>query len=66
MRSQIPPRRPVDIPPVGADSFFAFFTPFFAPMAFSFPRIPILIGGYLAIAIAHFLYETIHAVHHHV
>ena len=43
---------------------FAFFTPFFAPMAFSFPRIPILISGYAAIAIAHFLYETIHAVHH--
>jgi hypothetical protein len=25
---------------------------------------PILISGYTAIAIAHFLYETIHAVHH--
>ena len=33
-------------------------------MAFSFPRIPILISGYAAIAIAHFLYEAIHAVHH--
>ena len=44
--------------------FFAFFTPFFAPMAFSFPTVPILISGYAAIAIAHFLYETIHAVHH--
>ena len=44
--------------------FFAFFTPFFAPMAFSFPGVPILIGGYAAIAVAHFLYETIHAVHH--
>ena len=30
----------------------------------SFPGIPILISGYAAIAIAHFLYETIHAVHH--
>jgi hypothetical protein len=44
--------------------FFAFFTPFFAPMAFSFPHVPILIGGYAAIAIAHFLYETLHAIHH--
>lgn len=44
--------------------FFAFFTPFFAPIAFSFPRLPILIGGYAAIAIAHFLYEMIHVVHH--
>jgi hemolysin III len=44
--------------------FFAFFTPFFASAAFSFPWIPILIGGYTAIAVAHFLYETIHAVHH--
>jgi hypothetical protein len=44
--------------------FFAFFTPFFAPMAFSFPSLPILISGYGAIAIAHFLYETIHTLHH--
>ena len=40
------------------------FTPFFAPIAFSFPEIPILIGGYAAIAIALFLYETIHVAHH--
>ena len=51
-------------PPWALIPFFAFFTPFFAPMAFSFPRIPILISGYAAIAIAHFLYETIHAIHH--
>jgi hypothetical protein len=51
-------------PPWALIPFFAFFTPFFAPMAFSFPWLPILIGGYTAIAIAHFLYETIHAVHH--
>ena len=44
--------------------FFAFFTPFIIPVAFSFPRIPILIGGYAAIAIAHFLYEIIHVAHH--
>jgi hypothetical protein len=44
--------------------FFASFTPFFAPIAFSFPRLPILIGGYTAIAVAHFLYEIIHVVHH--
>lgn len=51
-------------PPWALLPFFAFFTPFFAPMAFSFPGVPILISGYTAIAIAHFLYETIHAVHH--
>lgn len=44
--------------------FFAFFTPFFAAIAFSFPWIPILISGYAAIAIAHFLYEILHAIHH--
>ena len=35
-----------------------------APMAFSFPRLPILISGYTAIAIAHVIYEVLHAVHH--
>ena len=51
-------------PPWALLPFFAFFTPFFAPMAFSFPQLPILIGGYAAIAIAHCLYEVIHAMHH--
>jgi hypothetical protein len=51
-------------PPWALLAFFAFFTPFFAPMAYSFPDVPILISGYTSIAIAHFLYETIHAVHH--
>lgn len=51
-------------PPWALIAFFAFFTPFFAVTAFSFPAFPILIGGYTAIAIAHFLYETIHVVHH--
>jgi len=44
--------------------FFAFFTPFFASTAFSFPWIPVLISGYTSIAVAHFLYETIHVLHH--
>ncbi|HVT46567.1 MAG TPA: hypothetical protein VHD57_02170 [Vicinamibacterales bacterium] len=51
-------------PPWALIPFFASFTPFFAPMAFSFPRVPILISGYAAIAIAHFLYEVLHVVHH--
>jgi hemolysin III len=51
-------------PPWGLIPAFAAFTPFFAPFAFSFPGIPILIGGYAAIAIALFLYETIHVAHH--
>ena len=51
-------------PPWALVPFFAGFTPFFAPIAFSFPQLPILVGGYAAIAIAHFLYEVIHVVHH--
>jgi hypothetical protein len=51
-------------PPWALLPFFVFFTPFFAPMAFSFPQLPILISGYGAIAVAHFLYEVIHVVHH--
>ena len=51
-------------PPYALLAFMAFFTVFFAPMAFSFPRFPILISGYIAIAIAHYLYETIHVAHH--
>ena len=43
---------------------FAAFTPFFAPLAFSFPEIPILISGYTSITIALFLYEAIHVLHH--
>ena len=51
-------------PPWALIPFFAGFTPFFAPIAFSFPKLPILVGGYAAIAIAHFLYEAIHVAHH--
>lgn len=51
-------------PPWALIPTFASFTPFFAPIAFSFPRLPILISGYSAIAIALFLYEVIHVVHH--
>lgn len=51
-------------PPWALVPTFAAFTPFFAPMSFSFPRVPILIGGYAAIALALFLYETIHVMHH--
>jgi len=51
-------------PPYALLAFMVFLTPFLAVTAFSFPHIPILIGGYLAISIAHFLYETIHVAHH--
>jgi hemolysin III len=51
-------------PPWALLPFFAAFTPFFASIAFSFPGIPILISGYAAIAIAHFLYEVLHVIHH--
>ncbi len=51
-------------PPWALIPFWASFTPFFASIAFSFPTFPILIGGYAAITIAHFLYETIHVLHH--
>jgi hypothetical protein len=51
-------------PPWALLLFFAFWTPFFAAIAFSFPHFPILIAGYSSLAIAHFLYETIHVLHH--
>jgi hypothetical protein len=51
-------------PPWALVPFFALFTPFIVPAAFSFPDVPIVIDGYAGIAIAHVLYETIHAVHH--
>ena len=51
-------------PPYALLLFFGFWTPFFAVTAFSFPQFPILIGGYTALAIAHFLYETLHVLHH--
>ena len=51
-------------PPYALLLFFAFWTPFFAVIAFSFPQFPILVGGYTALAIAHFLYETLHVLHH--
>jgi len=51
-------------PPYALLAFVAFWSPFFAVIAFSFPNFPILIGGYLAISIAHYLYETIHVAHH--
>ena len=51
-------------PPLALTLFFGFFTPFFIPIAFSFPRVPILIGGYGALALSHFLYEMLHVAHH--
>lgn len=51
-------------PPWALAAFFGFWTPFFAVAAFSFPTFPILLGGYAALATAHFLYETIHVAHH--
>jgi sterol desaturase/sphingolipid hydroxylase (fatty acid hydroxylase superfamily) len=51
-------------PPWALLAFFACVTPLVAAIAFSLPGLPILIGGYAAVAIAHFLYETIHAAHH--
>lgn len=51
-------------PPWALAVFFAFWTPLFAVIAFSFPQFPILISGYTALAIAHFLYEMIHVAHH--
>jgi hypothetical protein len=51
-------------PPWALLAFFAVVTPLLAVIAFSSPGIPILISGYASVAIAHFLYETIHAAHH--
>jgi sterol desaturase/sphingolipid hydroxylase (fatty acid hydroxylase superfamily) len=51
-------------PPYALVGFFAFVAPLLAAIAFSAPNVPILIGGFAAVAIAHFLYETIHVMHH--
>jgi len=51
-------------PPYALLAFMGFLTIFFLPSAFSFPGFPILIGGYVAISLAHYLYETIHVAHH--
>ena len=51
-------------PPYALLAFMGFWTIFFLPAAFSFPTFPILIGGYIAITMAHYLYETIHVAHH--
>jgi hypothetical protein len=51
-------------PPWALVAFMVALTPFLGVAAFSFPHIPVLIGGYVAISIAHYLYETIHLFHH--
>ena len=51
-------------PPYALVAFMVFLTPILSVIAFSFPNTPILIGGLLAISIAHYLYETIHVAHH--
>ena len=51
-------------PPYALVAFMAFWAPFLAVIAFSFPNVPILIGGFVAITLAHYLYETIHVAHH--
>jgi hypothetical protein len=51
-------------PPYALLAFMAFWTPFLSVIAFSFPNFPILIGGFIAISIEHYLYETIHVAHH--
>ena len=62
--SSVPQDDQGTFPPWTLIPFWVTFTPFFAPLAFSFPEIPILISGYASLAIAHFLYETIHVAHH--
>lgn len=51
-------------PPYALLAFMAFWAPFLSVIAFSFPNVPILIGGFVAITLAHYLYETIHVAHH--
>ena len=51
-------------PPWALVAFFATVTPLFALVAFASPGIPILISGYASVAVAHWLYETIHTAHH--
>lgn len=51
-------------PPYALLAFMGVLTPLLAVIAFSFPQAPVLIGGYTAIALAHYLYESMHVAHH--
>lgn len=51
-------------PPWALVALFATVTPLLLAVTLASPGVPILISGYASVAIAHFLYELIHAVHH--
>ncbi len=45
--------------------FWAFFSIFLIPLHLLWPRVPILIGGMIAVAFSYYLYEVIHSIHHY-
>jgi hemolysin III len=53
-----------DFPVYALVAFWGLFTPLLAVLQFVFPRAPILLGGYAAIAWSMTLYEILHAIDH--
>ncbi len=45
-------------------AFWAFFTPLLAVLQWLFPRLPVLMGGYAAVAWSMCSYEVLHAIEH--
>lgn len=45
-------------------AFWAFFTPLLVGLQLAWPKLPILLGGYAAIACSMLLYEILHAIDH--
>ncbi len=51
-------------PPYALAAFWLFFTPLLVGLQFAFPTLPVLVGGYSAIAVSMTLYEILHAIEH--
>ncbi len=51
-------------PPYALAGFWLFFTPLLVGLQFAFPTLPVLVGGYSAIAVSMTLYEILHAIEH--
>ncbi len=51
-------------PPYALAAFWLFFTPLLVGLQFAFPMLPVLVGGYSAIAVSMTLYEILHAIEH--
>lgn len=45
--------------------FWAFFSIVLVPLHLLLPNLPILIGGYTAVALSYWMYEVFHSIHHY-